>query len=250
VSSEIKKLTIFPFILLFLILAALACGQLESGYNELPQNIVVNSTQNENETIEADDIEEQVTPQYRTDNILFQDDFSNPNSGWDRFEYPTGITDYFKNGYKIIVQEPYNYLWATPYKVFKDVSIEVDIKKVRGEDDNNFGVICRHKDTDNFYALVISSDGYYGIRKRTNGGEANFIGSEGMQSSPAIKLKGFNHLRADCIGENLSIYVNGELLLKVKDSAISSGDVGLFAGTFETNNTEILFKNFVVYLPK
>ena len=187
---------------------------------------------------------------YRTDNILFQDNFSNPDSGWDRQSYNVGSTDYADGGYVISVTAPGQILWANPGQAFKDVSVEVETVWLDGGDDNNLGIICRYQDIENFYALVISSDGYYGIRRALNGNDKiSFFGDEGMEESDVINMNGHNQLRADCIGNTLSLYANGELLMQVEDDALAYGDVGLIVGTFSAENTEILFKNFVVYLP-
>ncbi|MBN2501400.1 MAG: hypothetical protein JXB38_11525 [Anaerolineales bacterium] len=187
---------------------------------------------------------------YRTDNILFQDDFSDPNSGWDRQSYDVGSTDYGEDGYLISVTAPNQILWANPGQAFKDVSVEVETLWLDGGEDNNLGIICRYQDVENFYALVISSDGYYGIRRALNGSDGlEFIGNNGMQESDVINMNGRNQLRADCIGSTLSLYANGELLMQVEDDVLAYGDVGLIAGTFSAESTDILFKNFVVYLP-
>ena len=36
----------------------------------------------------------------------------------------------------------------------------------RGPDDNDFGIICRYIDDNQFYYAIISSDGYYGIVRK------------------------------------------------------------------------------------
>ena len=182
--------------------------------------------------------------------VLFQDDFSNPNSGWDRVNVEDGITDYTKDGaYRILVNVPNTDVWANPGLDFTDVRIEVDATKVGGPDDNDFGVQCRYQDTDNFYFFIISSDGYYAIGK-VKDGEQFLLTGENMEYSDAI-LQGAatNHLRADCVGANLSLYVNGVPLASVQDSEFTRGDVGLMAGTFDTPGTDILFDNFTVLQP-
>ncbi|MCL5428998.1 MAG: hypothetical protein M1347_04225 [Chloroflexi bacterium] len=71
-----------------------------------------------------------------------------------------------------------------------------------------------------------------------------------MQTSNAIHLGGeSNHIRLDCVRATLTLYVNGELLGQANDTTIASGDVGLYAGTFDVAGTDVLFDNFVVYQP-
>lgn len=182
--------------------------------------------------------------------ILFQDDFSDPNSGWDRYSNEDTTADYFSGGYHIFVGPENFSAWANPYRSFTDVRIDVDARKIGGNDDNEYGVLCRYQDEDNFYAATISSDGYYGLFGRLNGGDFQMIGMESMLPSEAIRQgEETNHIRLDCIGFTLSLYVNGELLRAVQDSSLPSGDVGLYAGTFGFPQTDVLFDQFVVYAP-
>jgi len=185
--------------------------------------------------------------------ILFQDDFSQSNSGWDRADREDGLTDYGDGVYRMQVKEPSYDLWANPGKSFDgDVRVEVDATKVSGEDDNNFGLICRYSgaaDTPNFYYFNISSDGYAVIGK-VSGGSQEYISSEQMVPSEAIKQGNTsNKLRADCVGSTLTLYVNGEDVATATDTDYTSGDVGLMTGTFEVASTEINFDNFVVSKP-
>jgi hypothetical protein len=181
--------------------------------------------------------------------ILYQDDFSDPSSGWNRVTATTGQTDYDDGVYRIYVDEPNTDIWAKPGLNFRDVRLEVDALKVGGDRDNRFGLICRAVDDSSFYTFVISSDGYYGIGK-IKGQEYSLIGMQALQHSDAIQLGSApNHLRADCVGDTLTLYVNGEKLAQVQDDEFASGDVGLIAGTYSQPGTDIRFDNFVVYKP-
>jgi hypothetical protein len=181
--------------------------------------------------------------------VLMEDDFSDPSSGWNRVATIQGETDFADGVYRILVNEPNLDIWSMPGKSFQDVRIEVDALKVGGERDNRFGILCRAVRPDSFYTFIVSSDGYYGIGK-INGQEYKLIGMDSLQPSDVI-LKGtaLNHIRADCIGDTLTLYVNGEKLAEVRDAEYPTGDVGLIAGTYETSGTDIRFDNFIVYAP-
>jgi hypothetical protein len=182
-------------------------------------------------------------------NILFQDDFSDTNSGWDRVNVSDGVTDYADGIYRIYVNSQNTDVWANPGLDFGDVQIEVEATKVAGDDNNDFGLVCRYQDSDNFYFFIISSDGYYGVGKVVNG-EQNLIGVESMPPSDKIDTgNASNRLRADCVGSTLRIHVNGDLLGEYEDTEFTSGDVGLLAGSFENPGTDIHFDNFVVTKP-
>ncbi len=183
--------------------------------------------------------------------VLFQDDFSDKNSGWlqGADKDNVGLSEYSNGGLRIYVWTDEANTLSVPHLNFSDVRIEVDTLKLAGPDDNDFGIICRYQDENNFYFLEVSSDGYYGIGKYKDN-NLSLIGIEKMQSSEAIHQGGaINHMRADCIGSTLTLYVNDVQLTSVEDKDFSSGDIGLIAGTFKTPGTDVLFDNFVVLKP-
>jgi hypothetical protein len=182
--------------------------------------------------------------------VLFQDDFSNPSSGWMHGTDSNGnIADYSKGGFRIFVNTNIESYITIPHLQFTDVRIEVEASKIGGPDDNDFGVVCRFQDEKNFYFFEISSDGYYGIGKFKND-QLILLNNEKMQASEIIHQgNGSNHLRADCNHSELIFYVNGQKLAQINDADFKTGDVGLIAGTFKTPGTDILFDNFTVIKP-
>jgi len=181
-------------------------------------------------------------------NILFEDDFSNSNSGWDQYSDDAGLTDYENGAYKIGIYTDTYFYWANPYQNFGDVIVEVEAQKTSGGDDMQYGIICRHLDVDNWYALVISGDGFAAIRKRYQGSDLDYI-ADWVEVGAINTGNSTNNLRAECVGSRLSLYVNGTLAVEANDGDISSGDVGLMAGTFDQSSTEVLYDNFVVRKP-
>ncbi len=181
-------------------------------------------------------------------NVLFQDDFASPTTGWDRLMTPEGIMDYDGGGYRLLVNATNTNFWSTPHKNFADVRMEVDSGKLGGSDENRIGLICRFTGSD-YYFFLITSDGFYGIGLYT-GGQAVLIGQSEMQRNSNIKTGlAVNHLRADCAGSTLTLYVNGFQVASVQNSALTSGDVGLLAGTFTEPGVDVMFDNFVALKP-
>ncbi len=222
-----------PFIIMFvaLVLASLSCQAIAGGAGSPTQSTGSSQTSGK---------------------VLFQDDFSNPNSGWDHHSDEKGTTDYYHEAYKIqITNQSQYYLWANPNKdVGKDVIIDVDAALESGSIMNDIGVICRYKDADNFYFLTIGSDGYYGVSKYT-GGKESLVGMTTMSQNTDV-IKGgntSNHIQVKCIGTQLILTVNGTELANVQDSDIASGTTGLIAGTYDEGNISVLFDNFVVTKP-
>jgi len=183
--------------------------------------------------------------------VLYQDNFTDSNSGWPHHQTANSTMDYASGGYRIYVTTTDLLAFATSGQSYPtDVSIEVDATKQGGPDDNYIGVICRYQDSDNFYFFTISSDGYAGIAMyKTN--TMSILSGSNFGSSTAINQgAATNHIRADCIGNTLTLYVNGTQVNSVTDSTFSSaGDAGLIARANGTAGVDILFSNFVVNKP-
>lgn len=181
--------------------------------------------------------------------VLFSDDFANPPSGWGTWSRGGATVEYFGGGLRILISDPQFDYWSVAGQNFSDASIAVDAVKLNGPDDNDFGIICRYQDKNNFYMLVVSSDGYYGIAKMKDG-QHSLISADQLQYSDAIaKGLALNQMRGDCVGETLVLSVNGQKLAETQDAEFASGDVGLIAGSYDNQGVEIFFDNFVVTKP-
>ena len=183
----------------------------------------------------------------KSGDILFQDEFENNSSGWDRVLNENGIMDYDQGSYRILVQQPTMNFWSTPEKNFRDVRVEADVIRLNGPDENRAGLICRYQHGD-YYFFIISNDGFYAIGKFI-GGNTLLLGQSEMQSSEYILTNSINHLRADCIGNTLTFFVNFNQVASVQDADFPSGDVGLLAGSFSEPGVDVSFDHFVVMQP-
>lgn len=183
--------------------------------------------------------------------VLFQDDFSNPKSGWEAAEYDAGKVGYGNGYYYVVSYGNGDTMWGVANRSFSDVVIEVDATQVSAPSNNNtdYGVICRTADPESGvgYYLLISGDGYYAIAKGTDEGYKWLV--DFTESSAIRQGNATNHIRAVCNGSNLSLTVNGVLLAEVEDSEFTSGDIALTATSYESDPAEVHFDNLVVTAP-
>jgi hypothetical protein len=115
--------------------------------------------------------------------------------------------------------------------IISDVRLEVDAVQTSGPENGTFGLVCRHLSGDDYYALVIGSDGYFGIGLVENGDKIRWL-QEGSAPAGLIKPgEAANRIRADCVGNILSLYANGQKLAEVLDDTFAAGDTGLLAAT-------------------
>lgn len=181
--------------------------------------------------------------------VLFQDSFSRPISGWDRTETDSFTADYAGGAYVVKVLQPSTDVWVTPGLAFRDIRILVVAQKKSGSDDNLFGIVCRYQNERNFYFFSISSDGYAGIGINKDG-RRRILTGESLLPSNAIQTGDEpNLIRADCIGYQLALYVNGRLVGQAQAAEWSGGQVGLLVGTYDEPGVEIVFDNFSVLQP-
>lgn len=178
--------------------------------------------------------------------VLFQDDFSDPGSGWEVGDYPGGSVGY-RDGSYVVTSTGGKMMWGLAYQSFRDVVIEVDATQAYAgpENDNAYGVMCRVQPNDDGYLLRVSGDGYYSIAIENNEEIEALV--DWTRSDVIRQGDATNHLRAVCDGSDLVLFVNGELLGEASDSTFSEGDIALTASSYEEGeSTEVHFDNLVV----
>ena len=181
--------------------------------------------------------------------VLFSDSFEDAESGWRTYANNGSFVTYQAGGLRFFVDQANLDFWSSPGLKFDNVRIETEAIKIDGPDNNTFGVLCRMQDEANFYAFVLSSDGYAGIYKVVEG-VYQLLNSSSMEFSTAIyQGEAINYLSANCVGNQLQFDINGETLFSVTDEQFQSGDVGLIAGSFEDPAVNIFFDNFTVFQP-
>lgn len=183
--------------------------------------------------------------------LVFQDDFTDPGSGWPVYEKPAGKAVYLDGNYRLEALAPSTHLVAplpSDFRIPKDVRVTVEalsVSEQTADDNDYFGVICRYQDAFNYYFLVISQDGYYGIGK-IKGGTAVLLNADQLLPVDAILRDGKNLLVAECAGDLLQISVNGVVLDSVQDSDWQSGGIGLIAASGERGNQVVEFDRLMV----
>lgn len=184
---------------------------------------------------------------------LFTDDFNNQNKcGWTIYSHGGGSANIENASMQITVNQPGQLWWVNPERRFDNVIINVEARQVSGPNNNAYGVICRYQSEENFYVFLISGDGYYTIGKYQSGVEnVTYLTENGQfQPSDAIHIGvATNEMRVSCIGNQLSLEVNGTPLVSVTDPTFVTGDIGLAAGTLTAGTAVVEFDNVKVIAP-
>lgn len=184
---------------------------------------------------------------------LFNDPFEGERDcGWALYSRDGASSEISEGVLRLTTSQPGQIWWTNPGRTFDDVIITAEMAQVIGPQDNAFGLICRYQSSENFYVFLISSDGYYAIGKYQSGssqieylsGEGEYVPSDAINQGQAR-----NSMRASCVGNELSLTVNGELLESVNDATFVTGDIGLGASTFESGQLTVEYDNVRVLAP-
>lgn len=166
---------------------------------------------------------------------------------------------------------------------FGDFDLRVETKAVSGPVNNGFGLIFRLQNhdintsqaDDSYYLFLISSDGYYQVR-RVLGEDQTEMST--WIPSPVINqgLGVTNYLRVVAQGDKFAFYINGQQMSlcipdnpegrstvdrsgqcvqgtmqpTLADSSLSSGQLGVVATTLNESDVVVDFDNLVVYGPE
>jgi predicted RNA-binding Zn-ribbon protein involved in translation (DUF1610 family) len=184
--------------------------------------------------------------------VLFQDDFGEPTSGWDRGTFDQNVVDYAPGGYHILLGNDSGGESVWVKDGFGDLSISVDAKQTAGPPDSWHGVLCRARKDVGAYGFEISTAGRYQIvkyRYSTQGSRGSPLERGDLSVPP--RGDGPNQLRADCIGSSLTLWVNGRAVSTFKDGEFTSGGVGLIVETGASGKAggDILFSHYAVKGP-
>ena len=188
-----------------------------------------------------------------SDGALFEDDFSGEqNCGWLEYNRGGAVAAIEEGVFKISTSSPGEIWWTNPERSFDDVVIDETTKQDGGPDDNAYGLICRYQDEENFYLFLISGDGFYAIGKYQSGEDrVTYLTEDGQfsQSDQINQGAATNQMQASCIGNELSLAVNGYPLLTVTDSEFASGEIGLAVSSLQQGTVEVDFDDLKVIGP-
>lgn len=187
--------------------------------------------------------------------VLFLDDFSDSEAcGWAQYNQSGATAAVTEGVLRLSTSQPGPFWWTNPGRNFDNVIITVQARQASGPDNNAYGVVCRYQSPENFYVFLISGDGYYAIGKYQSGtdqityltgdGQYHYIFSDAINQGVAT-----NQMRVSCVGNELSLTVNGIPLPSVTDPTFVTGDIGLGVSAFEVGTAVIEFDNIQVIAP-
>lgn len=149
--------------------------------------------------------------------------------------------------YNISIFMPEQVVWSLAGElIYEEFLLEADTQWVAGSPNNEIGFVFRYVDGDNFYAYTISSDGYYSLSRQVAGDWEILVDwTETMAIDTTAG--GWNHLSLLVDADEISLLVNNQVLETIQDDQSVAGSIGLLAGAYDEDGTQIGFDNFVVW---
>lgn len=145
---------------------------------------------------------------------------------------------------------PWFYLINNDY-TYSDVKVEADVTN-RGADPSGVSLICRYSDV-GWYEFVVFNTGTYKIYAMDNVGLFNQGYNELLSGTSPIINPGAarNILTADCVGNQLSLYVNQTLVNSMIDTQFnfSFGKIGIAVSSPEKLPVGVSFDSLTVSQP-
>lgn len=148
--------------------------------------------------------------------------------------------------YRLRIDAEETVAWSTSQLEAGDFYLEAATIHAGGPLNNEFGVIFRYQDDDNFYAYSISSDGYYRLDRKEAGEWSSLIT---WTESGAIHTgeNSFNLLGLLVEGAQIALLVNDTPLATFTDAAFASGAIGATAGTYDEAGVEIAYDDVTLW---
>ncbi|MBI2485449.1 MAG: hypothetical protein HYW01_00515 [Deltaproteobacteria bacterium] len=182
--------------------------------------------------------------------VLLEDNFSTLDPAWGEKSANLSVS----SG-KLIVQPEVNssYVLLNQGNIFEDIDACVKLTQVKSDDPTySAGLIFWAKDTSDYYYFLVTSDGWYSVKRWVN---QRSLAPVDWRKSPAIKngLGQTNHLRVVTKGNKATVYVNDTELITFSGQPPQGGSfVGMIAFSPEkaTNKNVWEFSELKVTKPE
>lgn len=184
--------------------------------------------------------------------LLFEDDFSNPASGWPTVDDDTVEKIYSDGGYLVTMRKDNisTFTRSEFAEILTDVRVEVDALQIGDQSPWDIGVSCRLDGQSVYDMSIYESNGVrkYGIYRWENGAYETL--AEKVVEDPRSLREGriANQLRGECVGNHIAMWVNGVLVLEASDpNPLPRGKSGIVTGY--SAGVQVFYDNFAVYTP-
>jgi hypothetical protein len=182
--------------------------------------------------------------------ILYQDNFTDPSTGWTEDKFDNYFIGYHEPEYYHVEVDSPNYkttVFAPGKQVFDDFTLDLKVltssSKTSPTGDFRYGAAFR-RSGDQYYAFTISprTKKWYVLKSSPN---ALTVLTEGTDDE-IHDLDTDDTLRVDAQGSEFVFHINDKIVGEVSDPDYAKGEVGLYVESFDSPNTHVHFDNLTV----
>ena len=214
----------------------------------------VESFDNPNTHIHFDDLTirdfEAPAPQDPGGAVLYQDDFTNPATGWPEKKFDNYFVGYHEPEYFHIEITGSNYKTTVfePNKdSFGDFTAELQVlvasAKTAPDGDFRYGLAFR-RSGDQYYAFTISPRARKWFVLKSSPSGLTVLTEGAIETIHDADVD--DTLRVDAQGSNFLFHINDQLVGQVTDADYASGEIGFYVESFDSPNTHIHFDQFMI----
>jgi hypothetical protein len=240
-SSSKKALFVIVFVLL---LVTLACGSSDTTSTD-------DSTLGSDVATEAP-VEVTEAPAEVETGPWYLDEFDAGLDNWSELystqatesEYEAETDVYTKNGgvwFDVNLPDTYIYLFNYNY-TYDDVAVELEVENTGPHNSQYINLVCRYTEDEGWYEFSVAASGMVQLWRYSE--EDGYILIEEGGSTKIKQGNETNNFKITCIGNELSLFINGDLWQKkaFRDSNYVDGYVGISAGTMNVFPIQVEFK--------
>ncbi|HNR01563.1 MAG TPA: hypothetical protein PKK59_03420 [Anaerolineaceae bacterium] len=146
-----------------------------------------------------------------------------------------------------------NAMYLAPYLTYEphtytDVRLEVSAENL-AYNDNHITLVCRYDEELGWYEFNIGSNGLFRINYYDNTLVKGHVRLWNGGSTDIKMGRQINTIKAECIGTQLSLYVNDVLLKTVEHKDLKEGRVGVGVSSFESFPVNVDFEYLDISQP-
>jgi hypothetical protein len=174
-------------------------------------------------------------------------------SEWEQFVTsgdPGGVINTFENGKNLV---EIGSLYTYNYYIFKEldvsnVQLEIEIDN-QGVNNNNISLICRYSEA-GWYEFNIGSNGLFFIYRYDPAGDEPYILLWSGGSREIKTGKEVNNYISICNENQLTLKINGKEKITVKDSNLSSGNIGFAISSYNVLPVIVNINKLIASVPE
>jgi hypothetical protein len=182
--------------------------------------------------------------------VLFKEDFAASTGIWPTTKKSDESVEFKGGTYHVTLPlTATNRFYAPQLFALTDLSAELDITQLSGSERAYAGIVFRDRDKLGYYDVVVGTDGTYAIGKQHTG--KDLVPLVDYTDNAAIRkgLNQTNHLRVDCLGDKITITINGQKITELTDPEFKAGYLDIEVGSPNSGPAEFNLDNFTVRRP-